>query len=111
MSDNVTELENIITKIKDNIKHYETKCIVLEKEVNEKYTTQILEQELIISQAKDTIRDLKKSLKAEVKSCSEDWKLLIKSLEEQLKNQELNLSNAILLEKGNFHQSTLDNNN
>lgn len=111
MSENVVELEKVISKIKYNIKHYNTKCSILEKEITDKYTTKILQQELIISQAKDNIKDLKKCCKSQIKSSIEEWKSIIRSCEEQLKNQELNLSNAILLDKGKFHQATSDNNN
>lgn len=76
----------------------------IEEQTNQEFMTQILEQELIISQAKDKVKELKKELKEKIKTKCRDCFDMKKMYEESLVNAEIIYHNAKLKASGRFNE-------
>ncbi len=76
----------------------------IEEETNQEFMTKILEQELIISQARDKVKELKKELKEKIKTKCRDCFDMKKMYEESLVNAEIIYHNAKLKASGRFNE-------
>ncbi len=76
----------------------------IEEETNQEFMTKILEHELIISQAKDKVKELKKELKEKIKTKCRDCFDMKKMYEESLVNAEIIYHNAKLKASGRFNE-------
>ena len=92
-----------IEQVKLCIENEKNKIKKIEEQTNQEFMTQILEQELIISQAKDKVKELKKELKEKIKTKCRDCIIMKKMYEEGLVDAEIIYHNAKLKASGRFN--------